>query len=544
MRSSTAFVLLCLNAISTQALNCTTATFAAILPKNATLSFAIPIPANGSFGGGIEDLEFPTNNSGLPELCAVKVNIISSNISSFNFGLYLPTEWNSRIIASGNGGFGGGINWPDMGTNSLYGFASLSTDTGHVSNTSDASWALNNEETKKDWGYRALHGSVALAKQLTEAYYASGINYSYYSGCSTGGRMGLRGLQLFPEDFDGVLAGAPAWWSSHLQPWSFNTGFQNLPVNSSRHIPSTLFTVIEAEVVKQCDAQDGVVDGIISSPQSCLFNPEALLCTPSSNTSACLNPDQVTTLNKYYSPWLTINQTMIFPPFSLGSEAQWTPLIGQTDTTHTPRAADISWIQNILLNDPDWDWRTFNYSIVELGDAINPGNATAADFDLTPFESRGGKLLHYHGQADGLIATGQSIYFHSQVSQTLIPKGIDLDDFYRFFLVPGMQHCTGSPNDAPWYFGGASQVLTLDATGATWGVPGFRDAKHDVLLALMQWVENGTAPDEIVATKFEGDSVDMGVLRQRPLCKFPLEAEWDGMGNVNASDSWSCQSLY
>lgn len=151
----------------------------------------------------------------------------------------------------------------------------------------------------------------------------------------------------------------------------------------------------------------------------------------------------------------------------------------------------------------------------------------------------------YHGMADGLIPTGSSEYFYRQVMKTLLPKGMELDSWYRFFLVPGMQHCLGTPTDvkAPWYFAGGSQAGNLGLRpGSVSGVPGFRDAEHDVLLALMRWTEEGKAPDHIIATKWHNDTLQDKVLRQRPLCPHPQRAQYVGRGNPNVAASWKCSS--
>jgi len=206
-------------------------------------------------------------------------------------------------------------------------------------------------------------------------------------------------------------------------------------------------------------------------------------------------------------------------------------------------------VQDFVLNDPTWNYYDFNYTIVELADQLQPGNATANDYDLSPFQQRGGKLLQYHGLSDALIATGSSVYFYKQVLKTLQPKGIELDDWYRFFLVPGMQHCLGTPTDvnAPWYFAGANQAGAIGVQpGSVHSVPGFSDAKHDILLALMAWTENGTAPDSIIATKWDNDTLagSSAVLRQRPLCPYPTQARYSGHGDVNVPENWSCEYLY
>lgn len=186
----------------------------------------------------------------------------------------------------------------------------MSTDTGHNSTSRDGSWALN-KESLTDWGYRAMHGSVVLAKDIVQSYYGSGSRYSYYSGCSTGGRQGLKEVEMFPEDFDGALAGAPAWWTSHLQTWTVKAGLYNLPTTSAHHIPPTLFPIIGAEVLRQCDGQDGLVDSIISDPRGCEFIPEALLCgsnVTNQTEAGCLTAAQVETLYQIHGDYVETNQ--------------------------------------------------------------------------------------------------------------------------------------------------------------------------------------------------------------------------------------------
>lgn len=423
-----------------------------------------------------------------------------------------------------------------------YGFAVVSTDTGHNSTSGELEWGFNAPEVLNDWGYRAMHGSVELGKKLATAYYSSEIKYSYYTGCSTGGRQGIRDIQLYPEDFDGVLAGAPAWWTTHLQTWTAKMGTFNLPLNSSHRIDPALFPVIEAEVVKQCDPQDGLADNIVSDPLACNFNADALLCTPTSNSSACLTPAQLGTLSKVYSAYVDTNDTFVFPGLALSSESQWQVLLGTS--TGEPLSYGTDYVR-YFLSQPDFRWEDFTYAVIQRADELDPGNATADAFAaMADYRARGGKLLHYHGWSDGLIATGSSLHFYQQVARALLPMGVPLDDWYRFFLVPGMQHCAGTPSgvDAPWYFAGGNQAGDL-GTGVH-GVPGFEDGKHDALLALMDWVENGTVVDEIVATKFVDEDITKGVERQRPLCMYPKQAVYKGEGDVDAAESWECKSLY
>ncbi|CAD0107253.1 unnamed protein product [Aureobasidium uvarum] len=290
--------------------------------------------------------------------------------------------------------------------------------------------------------------------------------------------------------------------------------------------------------MRQCDAADGVTDTIISDPNACDFNPDFLLCTPNKTTS-CLTPPQLNTLHQIYSDYVDTNQTFVFPHLWMGSEAQWVPLLG--GLTNQPNALGPDYVKYFLGRGPQWQWQDFDYGVIQQADAEDPGNATADVFDLSPFLSRGGKLLHYHGMSDGLIPTGSSVYLHSQILRTMAPEGVDLDSFYRFFLVPGMQHCAGTANtvNAPWYFAGANQAAALSS--AVSGVPGFRDAKHDVLLAMMEWVEKGVAPTEIIATKWVNDTTQDKVMRQRPLCMWPKKQKWSGKGDVNAAETWSCE---
>jgi len=243
---------------------------------------------------------------------------------------------------------------------------------------------------------------------------------------------------MFPDDFDGIVAGAPAWWTTHLQLWNMKVGLYNLPTTAPYHIPSSLFPIIGDAVLKQCDPQDGLMDNIISDPTRCDFRPEALLCgsnVTNASASGCFTSPQIDTLYHLYNDWVEGNQTFIFPHFELGSEAQWDMLVGADE----PSSLGTDYVKYMLGLGPDWRWQDFNPSIIALSDRINPGNATANDFDLSPFYKKGGKLLHYHGFSDGSIATGSSVYFYNHVLRTLKPKGIALDDFYRFFLVPGMQ---------------------------------------------------------------------------------------------------------
>ncbi|KAK1069310.1 hypothetical protein LTR33_010921, partial [Friedmanniomyces endolithicus] len=317
--------LLPLGPLAAVAFDCTPTAFQSILPQGATVAFAYPLSEGSTFQVPVGDVAYPVSPTKLPELCVVHIQVTSSATSHFGFGLFLPQTWNERFLAYGNGGFAGGINYLDMAAGVHYGFATMSTDTGHNSTSGDVTWALNKPEKIVDWGYRAMHGSVDLAKQVVEAYYNCKPKYNYYSGCSTGGRQGIRDIQLYPDGFDGVLAGAPAWWTSHLQTWTVKLGLYNLPVDAPHHIPIGLFPVVGAEVL---------VDTIISDPQGCDFFPEALLCGPNvtnQTAAGCLTAAQIGTLYLIYNDYVENNQTFVFPHLELGSEAQWPVLLSAAE---------------------------------------------------------------------------------------------------------------------------------------------------------------------------------------------------------------------
>ncbi|PWY75126.1 feruloyl esterase B precursor [Aspergillus heteromorphus CBS 117.55] len=506
-------------------LTCSSSFFSSLIPSNATLNYVTHVPENGTFGDRWAD----TNATSLPEGCAVGVQVQSSNVSHYNIAMYLPSSWNTRFMATGNGGYGGFTAWHDMGRLAHYGFAVISTDTGHFSGQEDGKWAYNHPESIIDWAWRALHGSVVIGKDLTASYYGQTAQYSYYTGCSTGGRQGLKEIQEFPEDFDGVLIGSPAWWMTHLAPFIAWFGAQNLPINSSHHLEQSHLAAVRAEVFRQCDPQDGVTDQIIMDPRGCDFRLEGILCNSSSNSSSCLNPAQMETARRLISPWVDVNATWVFPTFSLGAALHMA-------SGASPNTLGTDWIQYWILNQTESiDWKTLNYyDVVQLADSINPGGNVPNQYNMSEFQQRGGKLLHYHGHADQIVPTEESRYFYEQVDQAFAQSDVDLDDFYRFFYIPGMGHCSSSEY-APWYIAGPTQYLNDNSTS----VPGYEDRYHDSVLALVAWTENDEAPDYLIATKYKDDTVSQGVEIQRPVCPFPKKARYTG-GEVTSATSWEC----
>ncbi|TPX18097.1 uncharacterized protein E0L32_011821 [Thyridium curvatum] len=511
---------------------CSICAFRGLLPKNASVVSAIQVEAGGSYGEGPANVAYPINATELPELCAVTISVRSSKTTFYRFGMFLPVDWNERFLAVGNGGLAGGINWADMGYGTRYGHAVISTDTGHNSTAWDVTWAFRSEDKRKDWGYRAMEGSVKLGKQLVEAYYQKKIQFSYYSGTSTGGRQGLKEIQLHADSFDGALLGAPAWWVSHLSSSGSYWKSINLPLGAPHSIPVSSLKTIADEVMRQCDEVDGVKDGIISDTNGCKFDVNALACDKScantnANASACLVPAQIDTLKTIYSNY-SINGSLIYPGMELSSELMW------PSSVVSDQPPVNGYINYFLLDDPDWIWEQYNDSLVAMAIERDPGNSTPDDYAaMGEFAKRGGKMIMFHGWADGLIVPKSSLLLREFIANATADES-ELDNWFRLFMAPGMQHSRGTAVGAPWYIAGAGQ---------TRGRPGPRELdnpKHNGLLALMDWVEKGTSVDQIIATSFKNDSDPAaGFLRQRPWCVYPKKQLFKG-GDEKKAENWEC----
>ena len=307
------------------AIDCSIAGIQSLVPSNATVELASPITKLGTFSQGDIKINVPYENvdkSMLP-LCAISVNIKSSDTTSFNMGLILPSNWNGRMMATGNPGFGGGTRWDFMARSLQYGpAATLSTDTGHVGKPNNISFAINNPDAIIDWSYRSLHESTVLGKRIAKAFYDNDVKHAYYTACSNGGRQGLKEVQDFPDDYDGVLVGAPPWQINHLHPWALQLGMWNLPNDSAGHIPKWKFPMIAKAMLDQCDPQDGVTDQIVTEPYACNFSSVDLLCAnKTSNHSTCLTSPQIDTLSLMYNDWQAANGSLIFPRFPLSAPA-------------------------------------------------------------------------------------------------------------------------------------------------------------------------------------------------------------------------------
>lgn len=318
----------------------------------------------------------------------------------------------------------------------------------------------------------------------------------------------------------------------------------NFPENASYHVRQAQVETVKAEMLKQCDPQDGVEDGIISDTFGCKFDYDKLLCAEgATNKTSCLTPDQVQTVHKVFNEWREDNgSTLVFPGLPLGADPSG--MLGSFN------GLGRGLFENWVYNDSNWDYTKFTYADVLEADRVDPGDAAADDFNMSAYRAKGGKIIMYHGMADLGIPTGSSRVFYDKVHEAMggaagakaVDGGakdgeeVDLTDFYRFFLIPGMGHCNSGPG--PWYIAGGSQ----DLPGVTYSVPGHEDADHDVVLAMMRWVEEDRAPEQLIGTKFVGDDGAQGIESQRPICLYPKMAQYIGTGkaDVNKPESWEC----
>ncbi|CAK7228801.1 hypothetical protein SBRCBS47491_007030 [Sporothrix bragantina] len=559
---------------------CTKATFSAVLPGIATVEFVANVSANGQYGEGPKDLGFPTNATGLPPLCAVTVGVVNGS-STYRFGLFLPSAslWNGRLLTIGSYSFAGGINWPDMGTGPHYGFATLSSDNGHNGSQGTLNWNPTTPEKLADWGYRSLTGPVKLGKLLTNHYYDDArIAFSYYSGCSSGGRQGLKEIQISPESFDGALVGAPAWDTNRLMPWITRIGAANLPETAPSHLDLPEFTTLAAAVLDQCDHLDGHNDSIISRPDLCELDWTLIDCTTAAPGAACLSAAQIATARFLYADAYTAQGDFIHSGYTIGSEAQWYVYLAFGDEANFDTLYERYW----LYNDTAWNWTMYSDQTFYDSLRLNPSNATADQYNISEFRDRGGRVLMYQGLADGVVMPRMTTYYYNQTMEAMNltlsqnpdnenqyyksvhPRGdgrngqhdhhkgglqekessSTIQDFFRYFQIPGMQHCFTSPAavGAPWMFAGAGQASLLYETfhfGQGWGVPNQPpNATHDALLSLMAWVENATAPGSIVASIWNANG---SVRRTRPICVYPQLALYNGNGDLNLAENWHCQ---
>jgi feruloyl esterase len=468
---------------------------------NATITAAEPVPA-GPFQAQSPGSGGPPSPAvTLPAYCRIAAVLTPSADSHIEMELWMPAaDWNGKFEAVGNGGFMGTISYSAMAGALREGYATAGSDTGHKGGS--GSFALGHPEKTIDFAYRAVHEMTVKSKALIAAYYGRQARLAYWNGCSTGGRQGLKAAQRFPEDFDAILAGAPANYETHLHAWSVAIAM-NVIKDDKNILPASAYPLINRAVLAACDAQDGVKDGLLNDPRKCHFDPSTLLCSGNGAVN-CLTADQVEAVKKIYAPLKTRGGELVFPSLEPGSELAWGMLLGG----NAPSSLAQDTFMYLTYGDPKWDWHTFDVDRdTAAADKKDDGAIDAIDPDLSKFKARGGKLLMYHGWNDPGIAPENSINYYSSVLKKM---GAKQDDWFRLFMAPGMQHCGGGPgpNQANW------------------------------MGALERWRENGTAPAMVIANHVTGGTVDMS----RPLCPYPQLAVYKGSGSTNDAANFSCKA--
>jgi feruloyl esterase len=440
---------------------------------------------------------------------------------AINFEVWMPLEnWNGRFRGVGLGAFYGKLPYAVMAEALDDGYAVGGTDTGHRSEAFDGTWAMRNGELDQgvveDWAHRGIHEMTVKSQAIVAKLYSRPAQYSYFTGCSSGGFQAMTEAQRYPDDYDGILAGAPANFITHLQAAQISFGLATqVDPTTSLLKPINKLPALHEAVLATCDALDGAEDGLIENPAVCPFDPQQLACT-GADSQSCLTPPQVQAVQRIYADILRSDGTKIFPGFPKGSESNWHLMAaGYLDSGGQVEFAE-SLYRYFVFQDPDWDYATMDlerdvaYADRHVGEILNSN-----DPDLRPFRDRGGKLIQYHGWADWGITPYNSIDYFNAVTETVggslsEEARAEVQDFHRLFLMPGVSHCRGGAGPD-----------TFDGLGA-----------------LEAWVERGEAPEQITAAKL----ADGEVVRTRPLCPYPEVARYNGSGSIDDADNFTCVS--
>ena len=473
---------------------------AALALKGATVTSARIVPA-----GGFVPPESAAGNGGnqnafksLPVFCRVSATLKPSSDSDIKVEVWLPASgWNGKFQAVGNGGWAGVISYSAMAEAVRAGYATASTDTGHVGG--GGAFALEHPEKLIDFSWRSEHEMTVKAKQVIQNFYGTAPRLSYWNGCSTGGRQGLKEAQMFPDDYDGIIAGAPANRTA-ISLWIADAVLKD----PASYIPPSKYPVVHQAALAACDARDGLKDGLIDDPTRCSFDPGVLLCKAEDGPS-CLTAPQVEAAKRIYSPARNPRSGKeLFSSFVPGTELGW----GIQALGPEPSANIYDQYKYVVFKDPNWDWKTFNFdSDVERGNRPENLIMNATDPDMKAFFSHGGKLLLYHGWSDPNVPTLNTIKYYRSVVEVM-GGPVKASSSVRLFLEPGMGHC-----------GGGEGPNVFDKVGA-----------------LEQWVEHRKPPDTMIASHVKDGKVD----RTRPLCPYPQVAKYKGTGSIDDAANFAC----
>jgi hypothetical protein len=467
--------------------------------------------------------------SGLPAFCRVAGVIRPTSDSHIEFEVWMPVSgWNGRFYGLGNGGFSGAIPYGQLAQAVAKSYAVAATDTGHKGSIVDTAWALGHPEKVTDFGHRAIHEMTVKSKAVVAAFYGTPARRAYFASCSNGGRQALMEAQRYPEDYDGIVAGAPAAaWTRFLFAFAWNTQALLRP---GAHVPPAKLPLIAQAVVAACDRQDGVADGVLVSPEACRFDPRTLLCQ-GADSDTCLTSAQADAVAAIHQGARTSDGRQLARGYPVGAEdgeGGWVGwLTGKTPGGSLQTAMLQGALANMLHQRKDYDFRTFDIereaATVEtrLGPTMN-----ATDPDLSAFHKRGGKLILFHGWNDPGLSVYETLDYFQAVRARM---GNATDAFARLYLVPGLQHCTGGPGAT--YIGGMN-------------VP-FHSPDHDVSAAVEKWVEEGVAPGAMIATAAPNRANFAAALPATPrrrICPYPQVPVYRGPAEPDTVSAWSCEA--
>lgn len=454
--------------------------------------------------------------NGLPAQGAVRVPFcrVEGHIEGgIGFELWLPdmARWNQRLLSGGVGGQAGTFNYPTLLRGVNRGYVSASTDTGHK--VSDAQWLLKGQRTADNYAHRANHLLAVKAKALIQAFYGRANAHAFFMGCSGGGRQAMTEVQRYPDDYDGVIAGAPG---------------VNTPEMSARRLWEmqmhtrwgTLMRQKDWDLVARasraaCDALDGARDGLVENPEQCGFDPAVLACRAGAS-SDCLSNAQIDAVKTLHASLKDENGKAIDRglPYGIRVSADALP----EPFTPGPRYLAVVLFSEGAYRDPNWNPADFRIARdLALVDQVM--NLHADDPNLDSYRNKGGKLIMYQGWSDPLVSAYSTLDYFEALNRRYGAQ--DAARFSRLYMVPGMAHCRGG--DVPDQFGGVGD----DAPQA--------DDRHDMLSALESWVLRGKAPQEIIATQVQPRRWT------RPLCPYPQQARFKGDGDLMLAENHACR---
>lgn len=465
----------------------------------------------------------------IPEYCKVLGSIHNLPHSTIQFEVSLPTtKWNGKYFVAGGGGYNGVI--PKLTQALAEGYAAAASDTGHEAK--DANWALNNLDAQNNYAYLATHVVTLIGKQILRAYYNQHERHAYFVGCSNGGKMALAEIQRYPDDFDAAISGDPVIDRTKLMmqyAW-------NAQALAAAPIPPAKIPVIEKATMSACHETGGAINGLLMTPARCKFEPKMMVC-PSGDGPNCLTAGQAHALQKILEGPVSTTGQELHPGFVPGHEDDYQVFLTGTGTDGAKPASTVA-LSDIFMRQfifgADFDLvKQFKFdsslsALVPLAAAQDNANP-----DLSQFKAHGGKLLMYHGWADHSITPLRTIEYYENVIETMgtdqaevqgEPNAYAVMDFARLFMVPGMHHCGNGPG--PNVFGGPNQ-----------GLPPQLDAQHDVVMALDHWVEDGVAPEKIIASHLTNGAVD----RTLALCPYPQTPVFNGSGDANFAENYHCE---